>query len=378
VTSDYRVPTIGVEEEYELVSKGTGELSPAGRAVLRFARDTTTANIQHELHLEQIEMASPILRTSSEVRDCLLETRSALMEAAGASGAALVATGTNPMPLPANVMTTPKPRYLEMEQEYQALARELIICGCHIHIDMPDKEVGVQVMNFTRAWLPLLQAMSANSPYWNGEDTGYASYRRELWARWPMAGVPGWFDDYADYKNCMRDLIRSRAIDDETKVYWDTRLPLHLPTLEFRVFDVQTEIEDCVALVAITQALAMRCEALVRRGEHPPRLRREPLRSAMWRAARYGLSQQLIDPIACEPVDAFQLVGQLIAFVEEPLDVLGDKALVDDYVARLRSRGVPAECQRRVFRESQQSLRAVVEYLVARTVPDSPTTNSFS
>ena len=365
----FRVPTIGVEEEYQLVNGETGVLTPTGKAVLTKAVGTEHSTIQHELHLEQIEMASEVLNSTQAVRDCLVEARTALMNAARQNDSVLIAAGTNPMALPDHGQITPKPRYLQMEQQYQALARDLMIFGCHVHVHMPDKEVGVQVMNFSRGWLPLLQAMSANSPFWHGEDSGYASYRREMWVQWPMSGIPGWFDDLTDYEQCVRGLVQAEAIDDETKIYWDLRLPARVPTIEFRVYDVQTEIEDCVALVAITRALVMRCEAGLKAGEKPPRIRRELLRSALWRAARYGLSDRLIDPQASSLIDAFVHVQQLLQFIAEPLAELGDADLIADYVQRLREQGTPADRQRQRYLNNGQQLRSVIDYLVTRTLP---------
>ncbi|XZE18620.1 carboxylate-amine ligase [Pirellulaceae bacterium SH449] len=369
VSYTFRIPTIGVEEEYQLVDGETGVLKPTGNAVLKQAIGIEHSTIQNELHLEQIEMASEVLNSTQAVRNCLIESRTALMHAARQNESVLVAAGTNPMTLPEHGQITPKPRYLEVAQQYQLLARDLLIFGCHVHVHMPDKEVGVQVMNFTRGWLPLLQAMSANSPFWQGEDTGYASYRREMWVQWPMSGIPGWFDDLTDYQQCIQGLVQAEAIDDETKIYWDLRLPARVPTIEFRVFDVQTEIEDCVALVAITRALVMRCEAGLRAGERPPRIRRELLRSAIWRAARYGLSERLIDPQASSLIDAFEHLQQLLQFIKEPLAELGDTELVAAYVQRLREQGTPADRQRRAYLSSESRLRSVIDYMVARTLP---------
>ena len=363
-----RIPSIGVEEEYQLVIPETGVLSPKGKAVLRRASHETKSDIQHELHLEQIEMASPILHSTQEVRECLSSTRKTLMEAAQTTGSALAAAGTNPHKLPEHISIAPKTRYLEMVKQYRILAHELVIFGCHVHCEMPDRELGIQVMNRARPWLPLLLGMAANSPYWHGEDTGYASYRREVWTQWPMSGVPHLFESLADYLNCIESLVQAGAIEDVTKIYWDIRLPATIPTIEFRVFDVQTEIEDAVALVAITRAMVMRCEQATNDDEPFPRTRHEIMQAAMWRAARYGLSDKLIDPFQCKPVDAFTHVEGLLEFLREPLQELGDLDLVNEYVERLRETGTPAERQRQRFNDAEGQLASVVQMLVDRTV----------
>lgn len=366
---DYRIPTVGVEEEYQLVEPETGYLSPKGRAVLKLAKDQTRSSIQHELHLEQIEMASPILHSTEEVRECLLETRRTLVNSAKEVGTSLVSAATNPLDLPHHVLVTPKRRYTEMVRKYQSLARELVIFGCHVHVDMPDREVGIQVVNAIRGWLPLLQAVSANSPYWHGEDTGYASYRREVWVQWPLSGIPHYFESLEDYKDCIHALVQAEAIDDETKIYWDARLPAKLPTLEFRVYDVQTEIEDSVALVTISRALTMKCEKQVRDGVVFPNVRHEILRAAIWRAARFGVSEKLIDPFESTLIDAFAHIQSLVDFIDEPLRELGDRDLVHEYVARLKSAGSPAERQRAVLKQSGADLHQLVRYLAERTLP---------
>lgn len=367
---EYRIPSIGVEEEYQLVDPQTGMLSPKGRAVLKLARKATDANIQHELHLEQIEMASPVLDDSAQVRDCLSSTRGTLMQASAANGVAIVAAGTNPCKLPEHVFITPNRRYELMAEQYQALARELVIFGCHVHVDMPDRDLGVRVMNHARPWLPVLQAMSANSPFWHGQDTGYESYRRELWVRWPMSGIPDWFENLDAYQRCVRLLVRAGAIDDESKIYWDIRLPAKIDTIEFRIFDIQTEVEDCVALVAITRALVMRCEKAVLCNEPAPRVRPELLRSAVWQAARYGLNLRLMDPFHCNQTSAMKHVADLMRYIEEPLRVLGDDETVAEYWQRLRATGTPSMRQRKILESVGRKEGKLVQKLIQQTASE--------
>ncbi len=368
----YRLPTVGVEEEYQLVELPSGQLAPRCKPILKRASHGALAHLQHELHLEQIEMASPILTSTAEIRGCLLDTRRAISRAASQYDSALASAGTNPLPAPHTSHFTPVARYQDMAQRFQMLARELLIFGLHVHIDMPDRELGVQVMNHVRGWLPLLQAMSANSPYWNGEDTGYASYRRELWVQWPTSGIPLFFRDFEEHQQCMHTLINAGVIRDETHIYWDLRLPAKVATIEFRVFDAQTEVEDTLALVAVTRALVMRSELAVHRGEAAPPLLPQLLRAAMWQAARYGMSHRLIDPFAGLQVAATQHLDQLLAHVREPLDVLADTDRVMRFCQRLKTAGAPAERQRRVLQASADGLASVVRDVVTRTAAEAP------
>src|SRR6056297_2764347 len=252
----FNIPTVGVEEEYQLVDPTSGALMPNCKEVMQSLRTpkrgaTPTAEIHHELHLNQIEMASEVCHSLDEVRSVLESTRSRLIRAAKESGCELASAGTNALAVPAEPSLTPKDRYRLMTNRYQMIARDLLIFGCHVHVHMPDRELGVRVMNRCRRWLPVLQAMTANSPFWDGVDTGYASYRRELWAQWPMAGPPPHFSDLTDYQACVDELTRCGAIKDESFLYWDIRLPMKVPTIEFHAADVMTRIEETVGYVGL-------------------------------------------------------------------------------------------------------------------------------
>lgn len=364
--------SVGVEEEYQIVDAETGRLRPdcdslmAGLAIGAEGDGAEeAAEIHHELHLTQIEMASPVCTTLDQVRSQVAAVRGRLIGAARRVGAELVAAGTNPMPPPGDDDLTPKPRYLSMALQYQQLARRLRIFGCHVHVDMPDRELGVQVMNHARRWLPSLQALTANSPYWEGEDTGYASYRRELWVQWPMAGPPLPFENAADLKQCVNDLVKTGAIEDATRIYWDVRLPERVPTIEFRVMDVMTRIEETVACVGLIRALVERCQRDVLAGVPAPVVRPQVLTVAMWHAARYGIGEELIDAATCQKVSAADHLEELLDFVRDPLEAAGDYGRVRSGVQRMIDLGGGAARQRAMCREG--TLRDVVRRLAEHT-----------
>lgn len=358
--------SVGVEEEYQIVDAESGYLRPDCESLMAgLGADGEGAEIHHELHLTQIEMASPVCTTLDEVRNQVADVRGRLVAAARRVGAELVAAGTHPM-LPADEDDlTPKPRYLSMAMQYQQLARDLRIFGCHVHVDMPDREMGVQVMNHVRRWLPALQALTANSPYWQGEDTGYASYRRELWVQWPMAGPPLPFDDATALNHCVHDLIKAGAIEDATRIYWDVRLPERVPTIEFRVMDVMTRIEETVACVGLIRALVERCQRDVEAGVPAPTVRPEILTVAMWQAARYGIAEQLIDAATCRKVPASEHLEELLDFVRDPLEAAGDYGTVQSAVQRMVELGGGAARQRAILREG--TLRDLVRRLAEHT-----------
>lgn len=345
--------SIGVEEEYQIVDARSGRLRPDCAAVMQALEPGSDGSeIQHELHLTQIEMASPVCSDLEHVRRVLASVRGRLIAASRKVGADLVAAGTHPMPSSHEDDVTPKERYRTMAHQYQQIARDLLIFGCHVHVDMPDRKLGVQVMNRVTRWLPALQALTANSPFWEGEDTGYASYRRELWAQWPMAGPPLFFEDENDLRDCVDRLVTAGAISDATRIYWDVRLPEKTPTIEFRVMDVLTRIDETVAICGLIRALVMRAQRDVVAGEPLEKLRPEVVRVAMWQAARFGLTERLMDAAACRQVTAREHIQELLDYVRDPLQIAGDYVRVHATITRMVDLGGGASRQRNFARES--------------------------
>ncbi|KLU06024.1 hypothetical protein RISK_001875 [Rhodopirellula islandica] len=365
----YTIPTIGVEEEYQLVDPQNGELIPNCKEVMQTIRrnrgsQEVGSEIQHELHLNQIEMASDVCSSLEEVRNALHQTRHLLIEAARSNETELAAAGTNPLAVPEDEALTPKDRYLAMTDRYQQIARELFIFGCHVHVAMEDRELGIQVMNRCRRWLPILQAITANSPFWNGVDTGYASYRRELWAQWPMAGPPPQFESLADYSRCVDDLVACGAIRDESFLYWDIRLPTRVPTIEFRAADVMTHVEETVGYVGIVRAIVMLAISEAEHQRPIAAIHPSVLSYSIWHAARYGMSDQLIDPASCEKIPAADLLARLMAALQPALLATGEARPVEAFVNQLLATGTGADRQRR-----GGNLSNVVAQVVAETVP---------
>ncbi|QDT04703.1 Carboxylate-amine ligase YbdK [Rubripirellula lacrimiformis] len=340
------IPSVGVEEEYQLVDPTTGLLLPNCREVMQRIAGHTTADIQHELHLTQIEMASAVCDTLDDVRNSLKRVRGQLIAAAKKTGAALVATGTNPHLVPQDDSITPKQRYRAMRQRYQQLARDLLIFGCHVHVSIQDRSLGMQIMNMSRRWLPVLQALSSNSPFWDGVDSGYASYRRELWAQWPMAGPPPYFDDLDDYQRSIDQLTRSGAIEDESYIYWDIRLSTKVPTIEFRGADVMMSLEETVGYTGLVRAIVMQVTSDLQRSEIRWPIRSNLLSYAIWQSARYGLNDELVDPLSCQRLPARDAVAQLLEYVGPSLDRAGDRECVEAYLERAFTDGTGADRQR--------------------------------
>ncbi len=366
MTLSSRIPAVGVEEEYQIVDIESGELRPDCKLVMKNLRGKPDADIQHELHLNQIEMASPICQTLDEVDTNLRSVRKALNASAKKSGSALAASGTNPLPTPDDPVATPEDRYRVLVERFQQIARDMLIFGCHVHVDMPDRYLGTEVMNRTRCWLPLLQALTANSPYWDGQDTGYASYRRELWAQWPMAGPPPHFADYDEYQACAAELIQCGAIEDESFLYWDIRLPIKVPTIEFRGADVMSRVEETVGYVGLVRALVMESETDVILGKKYRQIRPAVLSFAMWHAARFGTTAEIVDPVEKRQKLIKNYADELLEYLRPSLKAAGDEDCVQRFVDNCIEKGSGATRQRNAGAESFD-LVAVVKQVVSET-----------
>ena len=251
--------SIGVEEEYQIVDPVTRELRPRAGRVLPRAQQAVGDEVTNELFLSQIEIGTPVCRTLADVRAELVRLRKAVIEAARKDGSRIAAAGTHPFSHWGDQSLTPKPRYRELADDFQQITREQIICGCHVHIGIADPEAVIQVMNRARIWFPVILALSANSPFWLGDDTGYASYRASLFGRFPMTGTPHPFASRAEFDELVAALQSAGVVEDGSFLYWDARPSSHVKTLEFRVADVCMTIDEAVLIAGLTRALARAC-----------------------------------------------------------------------------------------------------------------------
>ncbi|MDF2440177.1 MAG: glutamate---cysteine ligase / carboxylate-amine ligase [Abditibacteriota bacterium] len=360
---------MGVEEEYQIVDPQTRQLRRGGHVVAS-AQQEVGQEATSELFQSQIEIGTPICATLGDVRDEIKRLRSAVIEAALTNDVAIVAAGTHPFSSPHDQQVTPKERYLGLAEDFGILGREHFICGCHVHIGINDREAAIQILNRARGWLAPLLAISSNSPFWVGEDTGYNSYRTEVWRRWPMAGSPHPFGNRAEYDALVRTLVGTGAISDETKIYWDMRPADRFETLEFRVADIGLSVDDAVLIAGLCRAIARTCwndwcRDCERQAMFVP-VRPELLRASEWRAARYGLDDELLDVHAGETVPAAELVQRLLNWLRPTLEEFGDWAEIEELAAKVLRDGNGAHRQREVWRRTGK-LEAVVDFLIAET-----------
>jgi carboxylate-amine ligase len=318
-----------------------------------------------ELQRQQVETDTVPCTGLDELAEQLRSRRSAAADAAERRGCQVVALATSPLAV--SPSTTPKDRYLRMAEEYALTAQEQLTCGCHVHVRVDSEDEGVAVLDRIRPWLPVLLAMTANSPFWQERDSGYASYRHQVWGRWPSAGPAELFGTPKTYHETVQAMIDSGALLDEGMVYFDARLSRHYPTVEIRVADVCVLADDAVLLAALVRGLVETAAREWRAGEPPRPVRTELLRLASWRASRSGLEGHLVHPLTARPAHADVAVRALLDHVTPALADMGDLDAVSDLVVGLLSRGNGAMLQRRVH-EQTGDLAAVVRAAVARTL----------
>ncbi|MBC5829257.1 MAG: glutamate--cysteine ligase [Candidatus Eremiobacteraeota bacterium] len=359
--------SVGVEEEYGLVNAETRELMPVAQQVRSRAERSLGDDVQHEFKASQIEMATPVCRTLDEVEREIRKARTHLSNAARESGARLIAAGTHPFSRPDLQPVTATRRYRDIASTYRELTNEFEIFGCHVHVGVEEPELAIAILDRVRSRLVPFLALSANSPYWQGRDTGYASYRTEVWSRWPLSGVPGIFGSRGAYEQLVADLLTSGALDDETKIYWDVRPSARFPTIEFRVMDVCATVDEAVAMAGLVRALVDTCAREVAESRPQQLVRNERIRLAHWLAARNGLDGELVDLALNALRPAHDVARSFLAGLREALQCNGDLERVESTIDRMLLQGNGAQRQRRAF-GSGAAMPAVVDYLVEETL----------
>jgi carboxylate-amine ligase len=350
---------VGVEEELMLVDPGTGMLTALSPSAV--SANDSEQEVAAELYLQQIETSTPPCEDADALLAALTAGRQAVGEAAAAAGARAVAMPTSVLPEEQGKIT-PTPRYLKIAQQYGEQARHALVSAMHTHVEVSSDEEAVRVIDGIRPWLPLLIALSANSPYSQGHDTDHASWRLQVWNRWPTAGAAQPFGDVETYQRVARQLIDWGGGLDRGMLYYDVRMAESYPTVEIRVADVCTEVEDALLVALLARALV----TTVAQDAAAPTWRGDVLKVAGWRASRFGLADRLVHPTDLSLASPRSVFEATVEHVGPALEEAGDLVLVRDSFDRLVARGNGATRQRRTF-EASGSLRAVVEDLADRT-----------
>jgi carboxylate-amine ligase len=349
------VPTLGVEEEYLLLEKGSGLPLPRARTVRAAAgldAAVTPDEVQPELLQAQIEVNTPVCHTLDEVHEHLIRLRSAVAGAAGEADCLAAGAGAAPFAPPAPAPVTDTPRYRSLHTDAQRLVDEQLINGMHVHVGVPERESGIAALNRVQPWLPVLVAMAANSPLWRGADTGFASWRTVVFGRWPVSGPPPAFRDAADFDARIRALLDAGVIRDAHQAYWQARPSDHYPTLEVRAMDVQLDAEDAVLLAGTVRALVATALREAADGTPFTPWPHELVNAAHWHAARYGTTATLVCPRTARPRPAADVITALLDHIGSALDEAADTDRVHALTTRLLDRGTGADRQRRALTTS--------------------------
>lgn len=361
--------TVGVEEEFLLVDPADGRPQAVAAALLdadgneRDGRDQP--EVESELHRQQIETATKPCRGAEELRAELEQGRRHAAERAAQAGTALVALGTSPMSVHTELF--PAPRYRRIADRFGMTAHEQLTCGCHVHVGVASDEEAIGVLDRIRPWLSVLLALSANSPFWRGDDSHYASYRAQVWPRWPSGGPTELFGTPEAYRATIQAMIDTKTILDDGMVYFEARASARYPTVEVRVADVCMNSQDAVLLALLCRGLVETAARAWRVDAPPQPARVELLKLASWRASRSGLDAALVHPGSWRPAPAGEVVGVLLEHTREALEASGDRETVEELTAELLGRGNGAQIQRADYRSAGR-LEDVVTKAISRTL----------
>lgn len=347
--------TIGVEEEFFVVDPANRDFAIDGLPDFDLLKQHNSSfdggnyGFDYEFQLSIVESRTGICRELEQVRIQIQELRHILVRAGSESETLIVAAGTLPLGNWRATRIVDKRRYELMAQHYCEVVQRRATCGCHVHIGVADRDIAVQVLNRVHPWLPTLLALSASSPFYDGADTGYQSYRSLLWCGFPVAGAPSMCSTYKEYLETIHMLIDTGAILDQGHIYWDARLGVKYNTLEFRIADACTTVDEVVLQAGLCRALVFTCLNEIANNRPLPAVRSGLLRAATWRAARSGLDDDLIDVIAEEKVTAKVMLARLLNYLRDALEELSDWDEIVDLMDQVRRRGTSARRQRQVL-----------------------------
>ena len=358
--------TIGIEEEYQIIDPKSRELTSYVQQFLEKGHVVLKEQVKPEFMQSQIEVGSHVCRNVKEGKQELIRLRSAVAEVAKTHQRAIVAAGTHPFSKWVDQDITDNPRYYTLMNTMQHLARRMLIFGMHVHVGIPDKDLRMDVMNQIRYFLPHILTISTSSPFWLGNDTGLKSYRSVIFEDLPRTGIPEYFNSYNAYERFVDTLVKTKCIDEPTKIWWDVRLHPKFPTLEFRVCDCMTKIDDVIAVAALLQALVGKLIQLRKENITWRIYRRELIAENKWRAVRDGIEGELIDFGKEESVPLRFLMGELIEFVDDVAAQLGTQKEIA-HIHTILKRGTSADKQLDVYRKTN-SLESVVDMLIEDTL----------
>ncbi len=357
--------TIGIEEEFQVVDPETRALKSHISQMIKESEEELPEKIHRELHQSVIEIGSKVCRDIKEARQEVTRTRATVCRIARNHGLRIGAAGTHPFTHWTDVSTTENERYNKILEDLQVVARANVIFGLHVHVAVEDQDALIHVFNMARYFVPHILALSVNSPFWCGQETGWKSYRTKVFEKFPRTGIPDSFKSFRQYEELVRDLVRTNSIDNGKMIWWDIRPHWRYPTIEFRCCDVPMRVDETICIAALCQALVAKLHRLHTQNLSFRLHRRSLIMENKWRAARWGTSGSLIDLGKMREVPTPELMGELLDFVDDVVDELGVRSEVG-YLREIVATGPGADRQLKVWRETND-LKAVVDHILDET-----------
>lgn len=358
--------TIGIEEEYQVICPDTRELISHDQLIVTEAAKHLNEQVKAEMHQAVVEVGTNICQNISDARREITYLRKSISDIANKLGHKIGAAGTHPFSKWETQLITPNPRYDEIVNELQDTARSNLIFGLHVHIGIEDKQMALHLTNAMRYFLPHLYALSSNSPFWEGRNTGFKSFRSKVFDKFPRTGIPDVFHTVAEYEHYIDILIKTKCIDNPKKIWWDIRIHPFFPTLEVRICDVPMTIEETLSITAVIQALVAKLYKLRTKNLNFMLYHRSLINENKWRASRYGIDSRMIDfGKECE-VPTKDLMIELLDFIDDVVDDLGSRNEVE-HVKTMLKNGTGADRQLKVFEETNDLIK-VVDYITEQTI----------
>src|SRR5215212_1225442 len=358
--------TLGIEEEFQIIDPVTRELRSHITEMIDEGRMILGEQVKPEMHQSMIEVGTGICNNIQEARADVIRLRRTVSSLAESKGLRIAAASTHPFSNWKDQKITPDQHYEALINEMQFLAHSLLIFGMHVHVGIDDRESQIHLMNAARYFLPHLLAISTSSPFWIGMKTGLKSYRSEIFKKFPRTDIPDYFSSWSEYDNYVNLLLKTGCIDKPKKIWWDIRPHPTFPTLEFRICDIPSRVDEVIALAALIQAIIKKLHTLYRMNMGFRLYRRALIQENKWRAVRWGLDGKLIDFGKQKEVPVKDLILELLDFIDDVVDELGSRKEIE-YVHTILANGTSADRQLKVYEETGD-LKAVVDHVMAETI----------
>jgi glutamate---cysteine ligase / carboxylate-amine ligase len=360
--------TLGIEEEYQTIDPESRDLRSHIQAeIIEKGRTLLAERVKPEMHQSVIEIGTGVCKNISQAREEIRSIRRHLIQLARENGLCIAGGGTHPFAHWQRQDIYPDPRYQTIVEDLKMVARANLIFGLHVHVGVEDHETAIQIMNGARYFLPHLLALSSNSPFWQGMETGLKSYRCKVFDKFPRTNIPDVYQSWSEFENHVKLLIKTNCIDNAKKIWWDIRPHPHFPTLEFRVCDMPMRLDESIAIAALCQAIIAKLYRIHEQNLSFRHYSRALIMENKWRAARYGLDGKLIDFGKESEVPERDLIVEILAFVDDVVDELGSRNEIN-YVYQMLEDGTGADRQLKVFQESGGDMKAVVDYMIQQTM----------